>query len=60
MNRNEKKKVTWIDTWIKWYTKGAARRMKRNDKKRNKKLMREHDKDMCREGLDDYEKSEQT
>ena len=59
MNRNEKKKLTWIDIWTKWYTKGAARRMKRSDKRRNNRLMRQHDKEVCREELEEDEKSEQ-
>ena len=53
MNRNEKKKLTWIDTWTKWYTKGAARRMKRSDKKRSNRFMRNYDKKLCREDIED-------
>ena len=53
MNRNEKKKLTWIDSWVKRYTKGAARRMKRSDKKRSNRFMRNYDKKLCREDIED-------
>jgi len=53
MNRNEKKKLTWIDKWTKWYTKGASRRMKRSDKKRNNRFMRNYNKKICRENEND-------
>ena len=62
MNRNEKKKLTWIDSWIKRYTKGAARRMKRSDKKRSNRFMRNYDKELCREESEEInnERPEQT
>ncbi len=47
MIRNEKKKLTWVDTWTKVYTKGASMRMKRSDKKRNNRFMRNYDKRIC-------------
>ena len=53
MNRNEKKKLTWIDTWTKYYVKGASRRMKRSDKKRNNRFMRNYNKKICRENEND-------
>lgn len=49
MNRNEKKKITWIDTWAKFYTDGARRRLKRTEKRRNSKLMRKIAKEKCQE-----------
>lgn len=49
MNRNEKKKITWIDTWAKFYTAGSRRRLKRTEKKRNSKFMRKYGKKKCEE-----------
>ena len=52
MQRNEKKKLTIIDHWTKFYTKGASLRQKRSDKKRTKSEMRNYNKKLCQEDSD--------
>lgn len=54
MNYNEKKKLTWIDTWSVFYTDKARMRTKREEKRRNARLMRKINKEIIRKEVKFY------
>ena len=52
-NRNEKKKLTFIDVWYKWYTDKARHRQHKSDKHFANRKFRLISKEMCRKGLEE-------
>ena len=49
-SRNDKKKLTFIDVWYKWYTDKASHRQHKSDKKLATKKFRKISKEVCRKG----------
>ena len=51
-SRNDKKKLTFLDHWYKWYTDGARRRQHKSDKRLATRKFRQISKEMCRKELE--------
>jgi hypothetical protein len=51
---NEWKKLSWLDTWWRVYTKKAGRRQHRDDKKRAREKQRSYNKKLIQKEMDEY------
>lgn len=50
-SRNDKKKLTFIDVWYKWYTDNAKHRQHKSDKQFATRKFRQINKEMCKKVL---------